>query len=115
MPPQFPSIQSFFQASKHSSNKKRSKPVVESGEPGDGFTSEEVDAVLHPKLDTAWTPTDHYDNVDIASLAPGPNRIEFQGRIANLYHQAMPSKRPRAAKGCVKCIIKDDSGAVTVR
>jgi hypothetical protein len=119
MPPQFPSIQSFFQSSKSSSSKQpakhSSKPPTAQNALGDGFTADEVNAVLHPKIDNSWTPTKHYEDVDIASLVPGPHRVTFQGRIVNLYDQQCPSKKPRAAKGCVKCIVKDDSGAMTVR
>lgn len=119
MPPQFPSIQSFFQTSKSSSSKQpakhSSKTPAEQGALGDGFTADEVNAVLYPKIDNSWTPTEHYEDVDIASLAPGPHRVTFRGRIVNLYDQQCLSKKPRAAKGCVKCIVKDDSGAVTVR
>jgi len=115
MAPQFPSIQSFFQASKPISaqNGTTKQPSTMSNS-GDDFTITEVDTVLHPSINEFWTPTEDYTEMDIANLAPGPRRITFQGRIANLYDQRTPSKKPQAATGCMKCIVKDDSGAVTV-
>jgi len=81
---------------------------------GDGFTSAEVDAVLHPSVDNSWTPTEDYAEFAIADLALGPRGITFQDRIANSYDQRTLIKKPQAAKGCVKCVVKDNSGAVTV-
>ena len=37
------------------------------------------------------------------------------GRIVNFYDQAMNSKMPQAAKGCLKIVVKDDTGAFGVR
>jgi len=114
MSPQFPSNQSFFKASKP--NTTASKRVEEDASPvvGDGFTDAEIDAVLHPSADDSWLPAQEYDEEDISSLMPGPRCVMFQGRIANFYDQATQSKKPRAAKGCVKIVIKDDTGAITV-
>jgi len=36
------------------------------------------------------------------------------GRIVNFYDQTTTSKMPKAAKGCLKMIMKDDTGALTV-
>ena len=82
--------------------------------PSDGFTSAEVDTVLRPSINKFWTPTEDYTEMDIENLVSGPRRITFQGRIVNLYDQRTLSQKPHAAKGCMKCVVKDDSGAVTV-
>lgn len=82
--------------------------------PGDGFNEAEVEAVLHPTVAENWLPSQEYDELEIASLIPGPRRVVFKGRIANFHHQATTSKRPRAAKGCVKIIVKDNTGAIMV-
>ncbi|KAF2432419.1 hypothetical protein EJ08DRAFT_131912 [Tothia fuscella] len=111
MAPQNPSIQSFFSSSKPTNPPSSPSSAI----PGDGFTPQEVDAVLLPTIDESWMPAQEYEEVEIASLIPGPRCVTLQGRIANFYDQATPSKKPRAAKGCVKVIIKDESGAVTVR
>jgi hypothetical protein len=119
MAPQFPSIQSFFKASKsaisQTDTQRNTSSQSQRKEVGDGFTDAEVDAVLHPIIDETWVPAQDYEESKIADLVPGPKRVHFQGRVANFYDQNTPSKRPRAAKGCVKIIVKDDSGALTVR
>lgn len=81
--------------------------------PSDGFTEEEVDAVLHPRLYT-WRPQAEYHDVDIRSLVPGPGCVALTARIVNFYDQVTPSKMPQAAKGCLKVIVKDDTGAMVV-
>jgi hypothetical protein len=119
MAPLFPSIQSFFKASKSAASQTHTQPNFSSQSPqkevGDSFTDAEVEAVLHPVVDEAWIPAQNYEESKVADLVPGPKRVHFQGRVANFYDQNTPSKRPRAAKGCVKIIVKDDTGALTVR
>lgn len=61
-----------------------------------------------------WTPEVDYTEVDIESLVPGPKCITFMGRIVNFFDQTTTSKMPKAAKGCLKMIVKDDTGALTV-
>ncbi|KAF2112935.1 hypothetical protein BDV96DRAFT_497013 [Lophiotrema nucula] len=82
--------------------------------PGDGFSSDEVEAVLNPPS-AQWTPIHDYDEVHIGALEPGPKYLTFMGRVVNFYDQVKPSKRPEAAQGCLKIMIGDDTGAVTVR
>jgi hypothetical protein len=108
MPLQSPYIQSVFKVTKGDTGS------AQSTKPGDGFTHQEVDAVLKPIIDDSWLPSEEYEDTDIVSLVPGPHCVAIQGRIANLYDQSTPSKRPKAAKGCAKMILKDDSGALTV-
>ncbi|KAF2190203.1 hypothetical protein K469DRAFT_25482 [Zopfia rhizophila CBS 207.26] len=116
MAPQFPSIQSFFSSSpSKSSSSSLPQPAPSSGtEPGDGFTAEEIEAVLHPPSHQ-WTPTQEYKETDIGAIEPGPKCITFMGRTVNFYDMVTPSKRPLAAKGCLKLIVADDTGALTVR
>jgi hypothetical protein len=124
MGPQFPSIQSFFKSSKPGTSQPQAdthahiqSPAASSSkakEIGDGFTEMEVDAVLHPTINESWVPAQDYEELEIVNLIPGPKCVSFQGRVANFFVQDTPSKRPRAAKGCVKLIVKDGSGAVTV-
>jgi hypothetical protein len=109
MAPQFPSIQSFFTSS--SPSKASSLPTTE---PGDGFTTEEVDAVLHPSS-VQWTLTQDYEEVDIKALEPGPKYVTFMGRIVNLYNMPKSSKSELAARGLLKLTVADDTGILSIR
>jgi hypothetical protein len=80
---------------------------------GDGFTSEELDTVLHPPS-AQWAPTQDYEEADIGALEPGPQYVTFTGRVVNLYNMPKSSKKPMAAKGCLKLMVADDTGALTV-
>ena len=79
----------------------------------DGFTSSEVEAAFHPALHN-WQPRMTYDEVDIGSLVPGPGCVAVMGRVVNFYDQTMNSKMPQAARGCLKVIVRDDTGAFAV-
>lgn len=81
---------------------------------GDGFTQDEINAVISPKADTTWRPERDYEDVDVDMLHAGPHCVCIQGRVANLYDQMSNVKKPKAAKGCIKMIVKDDTGAFTV-
>ena len=111
MSPQFPSIQSFFQPEISPTNNPAT--TTPSYETGDGFTVEEIEATLQPKLHK-WQPRGSYEETEIGSLIPGPGCIALMGRVANFYDQATPSKAPQAAKGCLKVIVKDNTGALMV-
>jgi hypothetical protein len=52
--------------------------------------------------------------VEIGALEPGPKYVTFVGRIVNFYDLAKAGKRPQSAKGCLKLMVGDDTGAVTV-
>jgi hypothetical protein len=56
-----------------------------------------------------------YEEVGISELAPGPRRVSFTGRIVNMYDQSIESKMPKAAKGCLKLVVKDDHAMMLVR
>ena len=110
MPPQFPSIQSFFKPEVHSPQKsaKGEASIV-----GDGFTIEEVEASQNPNL-RPWQPKAEYKEIDMQDLIPGPGCLCLVGRVVNLYNQQVVSKMPNGAKGCLRLIVKDDTGAVMV-
>lgn len=80
---------------------------------GDGFTPEEVETTLKPTLHK-WQPRCDYDEVDIGSLEPGPGCVMLVGRVVNLFREAKSSKTPNGAKGCLRLIVKDDTGALSV-
>lgn len=82
-------------------------------DPGDGFTPLEIESALHPTLHK-WQPRAEYNEVDISELVPGPGCVTVMGRVVNFYNQPTPSKTPMSAKGCLKMIVKDDTGAFTV-
>ncbi|KAH7083954.1 hypothetical protein FB567DRAFT_530316 [Paraphoma chrysanthemicola] len=98
------SIQSFFTSS----------PTKNS----DGFTIEEVQAVLNPaglSPSTPWTPTLDYEEADLGTLEPGPHNLTLMGRIVNFYNMAKPSKQHKAAQGYLKIQLADNTGVLTVR
>lgn len=104
MPQQSPSIQSFFPKNGKTS----------SSGAGDGFTAEEVEAALHPPALPKWQPRGIYEEADIETLVPGPGCVALIGRVVNFFDQETLSKAPQAAKGCLKLVIKDDTGALVV-
>lgn len=115
MAPQVPSIQSFFQPEVPPlASHPRKQSAVCQADTGDGFTSSEVDATLHPTLQE-WHPRSEYTETDIGSLVPGPGCVVLTGRVVNCFDQATPSKMPQAARGCLKIIVKDDTEAFAVR
>ncbi|KAK6006186.1 hypothetical protein QM012_006596 [Aureobasidium pullulans] len=109
---QSPSIQSFFplQTSPFKTSPRTSSPT-----PGDGFTSEELDTSLVSVGKDDWTPSTTYDEYDIDSLVAGPNRIKIVGRIVNLFESSPKAKLPNGAKGSVHLVIKDNTGAATIK
>ncbi|KAK4695537.1 hypothetical protein P7C71_g2230, partial [Lecanoromycetidae sp. Uapishka_2] len=115
MAPQDPSIQSFFQTEVPSTQTPKKRTHIEANENnGDGFTSSEISSALHPTLHK-WQPRTAYEEMDIGNLVPGPGFVTVMGRVANFYDQIMASKMPHAAKGCLKVVVKDDTGAFTVK
>ena len=83
--------------------------------PGDGFTSSEIESALNStQFVSQWLPEHDYSEYDIGRLRPGPKHVTFVGRVVNIYHPAKPSKRQNAAQGCLKLMLGDDTGAITV-
>ena len=114
MAPQVASIQSFFQPEVQCAQK-ASKPAVphQITDTGDGFTSSEIEAALHPALHP-WQPRTTYNETDIGDLVAGPGCVALMGRIVNFDTVTRPSKSPQAAQGCFKLTVKDDTGAFIV-
>lgn len=108
---QTPSIQSFFP---QRSSPLKGLPQDRPPPPGDGFTSEELDITRTQAPQDHWTPPADYDEYEIDSLVPGPNRIKIVGRIVNMFESSPKAKLPAAAKGAVHLVVKDATGAVTV-
>lgn len=115
MAPQAPSIQSFFQPEVPSARRPKKPTNIETNtDSGDGFTAAEISSALHPTL-YEWQPRTTYEDMDIGNLIPGPGYVALMGRVVNFYDQVMTSKMPQAAKGCLKVVVKDDTGAFAVR
>ena len=114
MAPQITSIQSFFQPEVPYAQK-ASKPAVphQTTDTGDGFTSSEMEAALHPTLHP-WQPRTMYNETDIGDLVAGPGCVALMGRIVNFHNVTTLSKTPKAAQGCFKLTVKDDTGAFIV-
>ena len=112
MTPNNLSIMSFYH-SELSGNKAMEHATTPNSPPSDGLTSAEIKSVL-PVLHR-WCPRVEYQDTNIGALIPGPGCVALTGRLVNVYHQATPSKKPHAAKGCLKATIKDDTGALVVR
>jgi hypothetical protein len=55
-----------------------------------------------------------YEEVGIHELAPGPRRVSFTGRVVNMYDQNIESKMPKAARGCLKLLVKDALAMIMV-
>ena len=106
------SIQSFFEKESPAQQDKDAS-TNRHLDPADGFTREEVDATLHPSLHK-WQARVEYHESNIAELLPGPGCVLVTGRVVNFHDQANPSKMPQAAKGSIKIIVKDDTGAMAV-
>ena len=113
MAPQIASIQSFFQPEVPSAQKPQKRTAFQPSSTGDGFTSSEIEAALHPTLHQ-WQPHTTYNDTDIGDLVAGPCCVALMGRIVNFHKVPMPSKMPKAAQGCFKLTVKDDTGAFTV-
>jgi hypothetical protein len=113
------SIQSYFSSS----------PAKNS----DGFTANEVQSALAP-AGAAWAvshltplettsslihhaskPTLDYEEVALGTLEPGPRNLALIGRVVYFNDQAKPSKSHKAAQGCIKIMLADDTGVLTVR
>ncbi len=112
MPQQFPSIQSFFQpeVSPAKKDKASSSPLAA----GDGFTAKEVEDTNIARSLPQWQPRGTYNEVDIETLIRGPGCTTIMGRVVNFFVLGTPSKAPHAAKGCLRMVVRDDTGALVV-
>ncbi|KAL9618698.1 MAG: hypothetical protein Q9160_006577 [Pyrenula sp. 1 TL-2023] len=80
---------------------------------GDGFTPSELSTAL-TLSQGHWQPQQPYDAATIGQLSPGSRRVSFTARVVNLYDRMVQSKRPKAAKGCLKVLLRDDEAALLV-
>ncbi|KAF1815195.1 hypothetical protein P152DRAFT_431561 [Eremomyces bilateralis CBS 781.70] len=80
-----------------------------------GFTDDEINCANDPPANTAWNPQREYEEYGIGNLNSGPQCVAFMGRIVNYFDQNKSSKGQNAAKGCVKMIVRDDTGAISVK
>ena len=62
-----------------------------------------------------WMPKIYYEEVSITEMVPGPRRVVFTAKVVNLYDQSVTSKMPKAAKGCLKVLARDESTVILVR
>jgi hypothetical protein len=74
----------------------------------------------HPTRDSqlansALKPTLDYEEADLSTLEPGPQNLALIGRVVYFNDQAKPSKSHKAAQGCIKIMLADDTGVLTVR
>ncbi|KAI4651985.1 hypothetical protein J4E93_002182 [Alternaria ventricosa] len=97
------SIQSYFSSS----------PTKNS----DVFTAKEVQSTPAAGATTAgtWAPTLDYEEADLDTLEPGPCNLTLMGRVVYFNDQSKPSKSHKAAQGCIKILLADDTGVLTVR
>ncbi|CAN9287576.1 unnamed protein product [Alternaria sp. RS040] len=103
--PASPSIQSYFSSSTTTKN-------------DDGFATKEAHAALASSEATAtsaWAPAFDYEEADLGTLEPGPCKLVLMGRVVYFIDQARPSKSHKAAQGCIKVLLADDTGVLTVR
>ncbi|KAI9844705.1 MAG: hypothetical protein M1837_005447 [Sclerophora amabilis] len=114
MAPQSLSIQSFFP---------RVAPrectiTVPGAASATGSTGSTVETVDDPKHESAKIRAtyQHYPKVQIGELDPGPPRaIALRGRIVNVSEPPSTPRKPQAAKGHLRIILQDDTGALVVR
>ncbi|KAF2848109.1 hypothetical protein T440DRAFT_401927 [Plenodomus tracheiphilus IPT5] len=100
------SIQSYFTSS--------SSPLKSS----DGFTPAELqssrqEAGATPA--TTWTPVLEYEEASLGDLEPGPRNLQLMGRVVNFYDTSKPCNSHKAAQGCLKIMLADDTGVLTLR
>lgn len=66
-----------------------------------------------PFTSDAWHPQARLSDQGIGELVPGSRRATFTGRVVYLYDKKFESGMPKAAKGCLKLLLKD-AQAVTL-
>lgn len=111
--PAYPSIQSFYKREIAKPGENIEITEVESIQPGDGFTEEELADALDP-LNRKWNPEREYQEMTISELIPGPRAVTFAGRVVKINTLlGEPKKQPKAA-GYHYLLLKDDSAAISV-
>lgn len=107
-----PSIQSFFEPQRASAEPNRCMTSPTAA--GDGFTGDEGSIGGHVANGPQWKPRQAYEDFKIGDLVAGPRAVTLTGRIVNVYEQQQLSKKPKAAKGLIRLILRDDTGALVV-
>ncbi|MCJ1308764.1 hypothetical protein MMC25_002418 [Agyrium rufum] len=116
------SIQHYFNP--HSLPSKHSSPftsnpissILTPGESSNISAKSQSSSVTNTGLQRQWIPKAEYEETDIAALVPGPGRVMIGGRIVNFYDQKIEKKTsPQAARGCIKLIVKDDTGVIAIK
>ena len=114
----FPTIQNFYPPVSPPS---KQYPPHEAHSPskssttGDGFTLTERAREINFDPSTQLSPEHDYDEVSIGDLYPGPRYATFTCRVVNMYDQTIESKMPQSAKGCLKILVKDESGTILIK
>lgn len=83
--------------------------------PDNSFASSERAANITSSPLSKWSPEHDYEEVSIRDLCPGPRWATFTCRVINIYDQAIESKMPLSAKGCLKILVKDDTATVLIK
>ena len=78
---------------------------------GDGRSPYQV----HRTFARSWVPQKDYIKADISTLTPGSQSTKLTARIVNFHEHSPRAKAPYGAQGCIRFILKDDTGAITVR
>ncbi|KAI4932948.1 hypothetical protein J4E85_003351 [Alternaria conjuncta] len=60
-------------------------------------------------------PTLDYEEADLDTLEPGPCNLTLMGRVVYFNDQSKPSRSHKGAQGCIKILLADDTGVLTVR
>ena len=81
---------------------------------GDGFTTDEIEAVVNPDGLPLWQPSIPYEELDIGSVRPGPGCITVTGRVVN-YSKRVDGSRPGKPSGYHYLYVQDDTGVIAVR
>lgn len=55
-----------------------------------------------------------YEEASLRTLAPGPRRVKISARVVNIHDQPVTGKSPKAARGCLKILVKDNNAALLV-
>ncbi|KAL8841516.1 MAG: hypothetical protein Q9170_000899 [Blastenia crenularia] len=81
---------------------------------GDGFTSDEVEATIRPTLHT-WTSPHHFEATQVNKLVSESKPVCLVGRLVNFYEPPAPKSMPYSAKGCLKVLMRDETGVMMIK
>ncbi|KAI1764477.1 hypothetical protein GGR53DRAFT_320492 [Hypoxylon sp. FL1150] len=101
----YPSIQSFYSREVPCNSPNENGDSQGLTQLGDGFTSSEIEAAIHP-LSQSWEPPRHYESCPISFLEAGPRNYQIQGRILNF---------TTVEDSHLFLVVSDGSGAIAVK